>query len=115
MLADKTLLSVTLAATFTSGMFVGYAVKDGRRGAGAPPTDPSVIYAPQLEELAAKGYDDAELAEARQIYADYLKGYGKWVNEYIDLQRPVFDQIDEKKDKRLADLEARHVAREGAK
>src|SRR5262245_27266157 len=116
MLADKTLLSVTLAATFTSGMFVGYAVKAGPRGAaGVPPTDPSVIYAPQLGELAARGYDDAELAEAKVVYADYLKGYDKWVNEFIDMRREVFDQIDVKKDKRLAELEARHRARVGAK
>lgn len=115
MLADKTLLSVTLAATFTSGMFVGYAVKDGRRGAGAPPTDPAVIYAPQLQELAAKGYDDAELAEARVIYADYLKGYGKWIDEFIDMRREVFDQIDKKHEKRLLELDARYRARRGAK
>lgn len=114
MLADKTLLSVTLAATFTSGMFVGYAVKDTHR-AGAPPTDPAVIYAPQLAALAARGYDDTEMAEARGVYAEYLKGYAKWVNEFIDMRREVFDQIDEKKDKRLADLEARHLARKGAK
>ena len=115
MLADKTLLSVTLAATFVSGVAAGYAVKDNRRSAGAPPTDPAVIYAPQLEELAARGYDDAELSEARVAYAEYLKGYGKWVNEYIDMQRATFDQIDEKLEKKLADLDARHRARDGAK
>jgi hypothetical protein len=115
MLADKTLLSVTLAATFTSGIFVGYAVKAARRGQGAPPTDPAVIYAPQLAELAARGYDDAELAVARATYADYLKGYAKWVNEYIDMRRETFDQIDEKLAKQLAELEARHGARVGAK
>lgn len=115
MLADKTLLSVTLAATFTSGIFVGYAVKDAHRAPGAPPTDPAVIYAPQLAELAARGYDDAELAEARAAYSDYLKGYAKWVNEFIDMRRETFDQIDVKKDKRLAELEARHRARRDAR
>lgn len=116
MLADKTLLSVTLAATFTSGMFVGYAVKGARRGpAGVPPTDPAVIYAPQLDALAARGYDDAELTEAKQVYAEYLKGYGKWVNEFIDMKPELFDQIDHKKDKRLAELDERHLARVGAK
>jgi hypothetical protein len=115
MLADKTLLSVTLAATFTSGIFVGYAVKDARRGLGAPPTDPAVIYAPQLAELAARDYNDAELAEARAAYSDYLKGYDKWVNPFIDQHREVLDQVDVKKDKRLAELEARHRARIGAK
>ena len=115
MLADKTLLSVTLAATFSSGMFVGYAVKGTRTGPGAPPTDASVIYAPQLEALAAEGYDDAELAEARGAYADYLKNYGKWVNEFIDLHRGNFDTIDKKLDDRLGDLAARHRARRGTR
>lgn len=115
MLADKTLLSVTLAATFTSGIFVGYAVKDARRSLGAPPTDPAVVYAPQLEELAAKNYDDAELAEARAAYADYLKQYGRWVNDFIDLHRGNFDAIDKKLGDRLGELEARHRARTAAK
>jgi hypothetical protein len=115
MLADKTLLSVTLAATFTSGMFIGYAVKAARRGVGGIPTDPTVLYAPQLEELAARGYDDAELTEARGVYAEYLKGYQTWWNKTLDTYRANFDQIDEKKDKRLADLDTRHRARVGAK
>jgi len=114
MLADKTLLSVTLAATFTSGLVAGLAVKN-RRAVGAPPTDPTVLYAPQLEELAARGYDDAELTEARGVYAEYLKGYQTWWNKTLDTYRANFDQIDEKKDKKLADLDARHGARVGAK
>ncbi len=112
MLADKTLLSVTLAATFTSGMFVGYAVKDTRR---APAADPAVIYAPQLAELAARGYDDAELAEARVVYTEYLGGYTKWWNVCLDTYRLNLDQVDAKKDKRLAELEARHAEKHRAK
>ena len=115
MLADKTLLSVTLAATFTSGIFVGYAVKDARRSAGAFPTDPAVLYAPQLEELAARGYDDSELAEARGAYGDWLKRYQVWWNKFLDQYHSNLDQADAQKDKRLAELEARHRAGKGAR
>ena len=115
MLADKTLLSVTLAATFASGMFVGVAAKGASRGAGAPPMSPDVIYAPQLADLAARGYDEAEMAEARQAHADYLKGYQTWWEAFLDAHRANTDLIDSKLDKRLAALEARHQERTRAK
>ena len=115
MLADKTLLSVTLAAAFSSGMFVGFAAKAPARGPGAPPMSADVIYAPQLAELEAKGYDEAEMAEARQAHADYLKGYQTWWDAFLDTHRANTDLIDAKLDKRLTALEARHLERTRAK
>ena len=115
MLADKTLLSVTLAAAFASGTFVGFAAKGSNRGAGAPPMSPDVIYAPQLAEFEAKGYDESEMAEARQAHADYLKGYQTWWEAFLDAHRANTDLIDAKLDKRLAALEARHLVRTRAK
>lgn len=115
MLADKTLLSMTLAATFASGVLTGFAAKGADHGAGAPPTDANAIYAPQLTELQSQGYDATEMTEARQAYSDYLKGYQYWWNQFLDAHRPATDGIDEKLEKRLAALSAKHVERTGPK
>lgn len=114
MLADKTLLSVTLAAAFASGTFVGFAARGGAR-AGVPPHDAAAIYAPQLTELKIEGYDDAEMTEAGQVYADYLKGYETWWNAFLDVNRAPLDKIEETREKRLAALAAKHVERTRAK
>ncbi len=115
MLADRTLLSVTLAATFASGLAVGVAVKGAGRAAGVPPTDAAAIYAPQLAELQSQGYDDAEMAEARGAYSDYMKGYKYWWNAFLDAHRQNTDVLDAKLEKRLAALAAKHAERTGAK
>jgi hypothetical protein len=115
MLADKTLLSVTLAATFASGCFVGLAARGGKGGAGVPPNDPAVIYAPQLEALEAEGYDEAEMAKARQVYAELYKGYEYWWNAFLDTHRANTDIIDKKFEKARDALQAEHKARVGAK
>jgi len=115
MLADRTLLSVTLAATFASGVFTGFAAKGAGRGAGAPPTDPSVVYAPQLADLQSQGYDTGEMTEARQAYSDYLKGYQHWWNEFLDVNQKNCDLIDKKLEKRLDALAAKHSERTGPK
>ena len=116
MLANKALLSVTLAATFGSGMVVGVAAGRGvGRGAGVPPSDPLVIYAPQLDELAAKGYDAGEMKDARQAYADYFTAYQYQWNQFLDMEEKNLRGIDEKWAKRLEDIERRHAARTGAK
>lgn len=114
MLADKTLLSVTLAATFASGTFVGFAAR-GNPGAGVPPHDATAIYAPQLSELKVAGYDDAEMGEARQVYADYLKSYETWWNAFLDVNRAPLDKIEETREKRLAALASKHMERTRAK
>ena len=95
MLADKTLLSMTLAATFASGMLTGFAAKGAGRSTGAPPTDPAAIYAPQLADLQSQGYDAGEMTEARQAYADYLKGYQYWWNQFLDVNAVHLAQLRE--------------------
>jgi len=114
-LADKTLLSMTLAATFASGVFTGFAAKGAARGAGAPPTDPAAIYAPQLADLQSQGYDAAEMTEARQAYSDYLKKYEYWWNQFLDAHESNVRDIDGKLEKRLAALSAKHAERAGPK
>jgi hypothetical protein len=115
MLADKTLLSVTLAVTFTSGLAVGVAAGRSRPAVFARSTDPAVICSPQLAELKDKGYDDAEMAEAKQVYADYLKGYEYWWTQFLDSQSKNLDIHDQKLEKRLDALAARHAQRVGPK
>lgn len=115
MLADKTLLSVTLAATFASGVGVGFAAKAPAPNSGFPPLTVSAIYGSRLAALSDEGYDDAEVAEARQAYTDYLKSYDLWWGEFLDLYRANTDIVDKKLEKRLEDLAARHRERTGAK
>lgn len=114
MLADKTLLSVTLAATFASGACVGFAAKDTPRG--HPLTvDAATLYAPQLDELRIKGYGDAEMAEAGQVYADYFKGYAYWWDQFLDANKVNIDGIESKREKRLSALDETFRARTGRK
>jgi hypothetical protein len=115
MLADKTLLSVTLAATFASGVVTGIAGHGAARGPGAPPTDAAAIYAPQLAKLKAEGYDAAEMSEAQQAYSDYLKKYEYWWNQFLEAHDSNVRDIDAKLDKRLAALASRHAERVGPK
>jgi hypothetical protein len=112
MLADKTLLSVTLAATFATGLFVGGALRSRPR-AGAPPIDAQTIYAPQLAAFEAKGYDAAEMDEARSAYTEYLDRYQGWWNEFLDLHRDNLDIADRGLEQRLAALAQAHAARKG--
>ncbi len=114
MLADKTLLSATLFVTFVAGASVGYMARNSMQG-GMPPRTPEAIYARQLDELHRKGYDDAEMAEARKAYSEYLESYERWWNDFLDVHRKNLDLVDEKLDKRLAELDARHVARTAPK
>jgi hypothetical protein len=115
MLADKTLLSMTLAVTFTSGLAVGFAAKSGRPAMTGIPTDPAVIYAPFLNDLKTRGYDDAEMAEALKCYADYHKGYSYWWTQFLDVQTKNLDVVDDKFHKRLDALAKRHAERAGTK
>jgi hypothetical protein len=113
MLADKTLLSVTLATTFASGAFVGYAAKGQVHG--LPPADASAIYAPQLEELELRGYDPTEMVEARQAYDEYLKGCNYWWDEFLAAHQANIDVLNAKFDRHLAALDAKFRGRTGAK
>ncbi len=111
MLADKTLLSITLAVTFTSGMAVGFAAKGSRPAFVTHSTDPSVVCARELHELEAKGYDAAEMTEATRCYADYLKGYDYWWTNFLDMESKNLDVLDGRLDKRLQALAAKHAER----
>lgn len=115
MLADKTLLSVTLAATFASGVFTGFAAQGAAKKDGVPPNDAAAIYAPQLAELEAKGYDAAEMKDAKQAYSDYLKKYQYWWNQFLDAHEANLRDIDGKLEKQLDALSAKHAERTGAK
>ena len=115
MLADKTLLSVTLAATFASGVFVGSGLRGATSRPGMPPTDPAVVYAPWLEKLESEGYDKSEMAEARQAYGECFKSYDYWWTTFLDVHRDNTVQIEEKREKRLDALAAKHRERAGTK
>jgi hypothetical protein len=115
MLADKTLLSVTLAATFVSGSFVGYAAGKGPARMNQPVVDAATVYAPQLEELRLKGYDEAEMTEARQTYTTYFNGYAYWWGQFLDGHKANVDDIEDKREKRLETLELKFRERTGSK
>jgi len=111
MLADKTLLSVTLAVTFTSGLAVGVVAGRGKPVAIVHSTDPEVVCKPQLRELEDKGYDAAEMADAKQSYGDFLKGYEYWWTNFLDVESKNLDLLDKKLEKRLDALATRHAER----
>jgi len=115
MLADKTLLSMTLAVTFTSGLAVGFAAKGAQPARRGFSTDPAVVCAPELKDLKEKGYDDAEMTEAKQSYADWLAGYERMWNDFLDTFSKNLDIHDAKLDKRLEALSKRHAERAGTK
>jgi hypothetical protein len=112
MLASKTVLAVTLAATFGSGMVVGRTMQPRIRG-GAPPITAPEIYAPQMADLQRKGYDDAEMKEALAAYTDYLDGYQRWWNEFLNLHTKNLDLVDRKLEERLDALAKAHASRTG--
>jgi hypothetical protein len=115
MLADKTLLSMTLAVTFTSGLAVGFAAHGAQPARRGFSTDPAVVCAPELKELKDKGYDDGEMAEAKESYAVWLQGYERWWTEFLDVQSKNLDLHDKKLEKRLDALSKRHAERAGTK
>lgn len=114
MLADKTLLSVTLAATFVSGSFVGAAVQKATGAPPAQPRDAASIYATQLAQLRDQGYGGEEIAEAHRAYEKHLKGYEYWWNQYLEANPKVFDKLDDDLERQLAAIEARHQAAKDA-
>jgi hypothetical protein len=115
MLASKAVLSAAIGATFASGALVGYAVHGTRDMKTGLSTDPNVIYAPYIEKLEAQGYDAAEMAEVRRIYADYHEGYDRWWREFLDKYAPNLDTVETKREKALEALEKKHRERAGTK
>lgn len=113
MLADRTLLAATVTATFVAGSVTGYTVREMR---GDPPFRPGraeSVYARELTELRREGFDDAELAKAVKIHQDYLDGYQRWWNEFLDSRTAVFDQQDRRFEAEVRKLREEHDARTG--
>ena len=109
--ANKAVLGGTLFVTFMAGSFTGYA--------GGQAQTPQVrqtvefIYAAQFEQLEAKGYDDAEMAEARETYTKYLKGYRRIWDEVLESSSSMVDPIDDEFYKRMDALDVKHRNRTG--
>lgn len=111
MLADKTLLGATLVVTFLSGGTVGYLARDARGTAPPRPYAVETVFAHQLDELELRGYDEAELGEARVIYTDYLDRYHVWWDQFVESHVDNLDRIDAKMAESLEQLDARQRAR----
>ena len=111
--ADKTLLSVTLAATFAAGCFSGYAARDQRTEAPFQPKSAKYVYAKTFAELRTRGYDEQELADAVRIHQAYLDAYGTWWNEFLDAHRDNFAAVDAGFERERDALEARFQSRRG--
>lgn len=111
MLADKTLLGTTLVVTFLSGGTVGYLARDAQSPPPSRPYAVETVFRGQLDDLAARGYSEDELAEARRHYAGYLDEYQVWWDQFVDVHVDNLDRIDARLTKHLEELDARHRAR----
>ncbi|MCE9635911.1 MAG: hypothetical protein K8T90_09415 [Planctomycetes bacterium] len=105
MLADRTLLGVTLVATFAAGGMSGWAARDHRSGANFNPTVAAQVYAPRIRELKDRGYDENELKEALTIHQQYLDAYQNWWKAFLDAHSANLDQVDRTFETRLSGLE----------
>lgn len=113
MLADRTLLGVTLSATFAAGLLSGWAARDRRPQAPYLPTNAEHVYAKDLRALADRGYDDAEMLEALRVHQQYLDAYQQWWRAFLDAHAANLDEVDRRFDLALADLKRRHDERTG--
>ena len=79
MLADKTLLGGTLAVTFLSGSFAGFATNEINAPQPVNPYSAVEVYRPELAKLRAADYSEKELLEAQELYQDQpLSSDGCW-------------------------------------
>ena len=113
MLADKSLLAVTLAATFVAGSVSGYAVRDMRNPAPFQPTSAKSVYAKTFQGLRDRGYNDAELAAAMENHQAYLDAYGTWWTDFLDAHRDSLNAVDARFTRECDALEVRFRARNG--
>ena len=113
MLADRTLLGLTLATTFAAGGMAGWAARNQRIDAPYRPTKAAHVYAVQLRALAEKGYDEQEVADAEKIHQQYLDSYQHWWQMFLDAHAANLDVVDRKFEERLAELDVRFRARTG--
>lgn len=114
MLTDRTLLGVTLAATFAAGGVSGWAARDARSAARVNPTVAAQVYAPQIQALKERGYDAAELREALAIHQQYLDAYQTWWKAFLDAHASNLDQVDLTFERKLEGLEQQFRLRTGA-
>lgn len=117
MLADRTLLTVTLAATFAAGGTAGWAAHARRADVPVVPTSAEHVYAPQLRTLREeKGFSDEEIAEATRLHQQYLDSYQQWWKAFLEAHAANLDVVDRKFELDLKALERRVEARrEGEK
>jgi uncharacterized membrane protein len=113
MLADRTLLAVTLVATFTAGSLTGWAARDRRAQAPYLPTAAEHVYAADLRALRDKGYDDAEMKEALRVHQQYLDAYQQWWRAFLDAHASNLDEVDRRFEAALGELKTRHDERAG--
>lgn len=111
MLADRTLLGITLVATFAAGGLSGWAARDRRGETPYRPTQAEYVYADRLAELRRRGYDDDEMREAVRLHQKYLDAYQRWWAAFLDAQADNFDEVDGSFERELADLETRFLKR----
>jgi hypothetical protein len=107
MLADKTLLSVTLAATFVAGTLTGYTARSLRPEPPFQPGRAEHVYARQLAELRGNGWTDDEIAAARTLYQEYLDDYGTWWTQFLETHQRNLDAVDSRFEKGFAELDGK--------
>lgn len=110
-MADRTLLSVTLATTFVAGGVTGYAARDLQPQAPFRPRSAEYVYAPRLRALEQRGYDAAEMADAVRIHQEYLDAYDRWWQAFLDSHDANLEQVDRRFANELDGLELRFKAR----
>lgn len=113
MLAEKSLLSVTLAATFVAGSVTGYAARDVKGEPPFVPTRAEHVYARRLADLRHRGYDKEEMAEAIRIHQAYLDEYGGWWTKFLDGYRDSLSTVDTGFEQACAELDVKFRARTG--
>lgn len=113
MLAEKSVLGITLAATFAAGGVTGFAVRDTRAERPYRADRAEDVFAGGLRELRAAGYSDAEMAEALRLHQDYLDGYTRWWRSFLDSHATVLDREDEQFEKALKELADRVASKPG--
>ena len=113
MLADRTLLGLTLVATFAAGSLRGWAARDHRADIPYRPTQAEHVYADRLADLRRRGYNDDEMREAVRLHQKYLDAYQRWWAAFLEAQSANLDDVDGNFDRELAGLESRFQTRTG--
>ena len=111
MFADRGLLAVTLATTFVAGATAGWVTRDLRPEAPFRPRAAEHVYAPRLQALRDRGFDEAEMKEAVQVHQAYLDAYDRWWQAFLDAHDSNLEQVDRRFQEQMDALEARHLER----